>query len=68
MIGDQNAALGQATFGTGSQLDPGLEKQPSRHIACYLGKGTSVKDAIDAASKRSAEVVASLEAVPFTDF
>ena len=38
------------------------------YIACYLCKGTSIKDAIDAASKRSAVVVASLEAVPFTDF
>jgi fructokinase len=35
------------------------------YIAYYLGKGASVKDAIDAASKRSAIVVASLEAVPF---
>ena len=38
------------------------------YVSYYLGKGASVKDAISAASKRSAEVVASLDAVPFSDF
>jgi len=38
------------------------------YIAYILGKNATIDEAIDAASKRSAIVVASLEAVPFTDF
>ena len=38
------------------------------YIAYILGKKATIDEAIDAASKRSAIVVASLEAVPFTGF
>ena len=37
-------------------------------ISYFIGKNATIKESIDAASKRSARVVASLEAVPFSDF
>ena len=37
-------------------------------ISYFVGKNATIKESIDVASKRSAEVVASLEAVPFSDF